>query len=109
MPASLVDFHYETHKKAENIFISPYRIIFSSINTGIRHDDYDYGEVNKLLDRSLKTFIKTACCYPDRITKQDYDSILVELLDSEKVHVNLMILEAKNQAILLYALRELNR
>jgi sestrin 1/3 len=82
-------------------------LIFNS--AGIRHDDYDYGEVNKLLDRSLKTFIKTACCYPDRITKQDYDSILVELLDSEKVHVNLMILEAKNQAVLLYALRELNR
>lgn len=76
---------------------------------GIRHDDYDYGEVNKLLDRPLKTFIKSACCYPDRITKKDYENILVELLDSEKVHVNLMILEAKNQAVLLYALRELNR
>jgi sestrin 1/3 len=83
--------------------------LFILLLTGIRHDDYDYGEVNKLLDRPLKAFIKTACCYPDRITKQDYDSILVELLDSEKVHVNLMILEAKNQAVLLYALRELNR
>jgi sestrin 1/3 len=74
---------------------------------GIRHDDYDYGEINQLLDRSLKTFIKAACCYPDRITKKDYDSILVELLDSEKVHVNLMLMEAKNQAILLYSLREI--
>lgn len=26
---------------------------------GIRHDDYDYGEINQLLDRSFKTFIKT--------------------------------------------------
>lgn len=76
---------------------------------GIRHDDYDYNEVNQLLDRTLKTFIKTACCFPDRITKKDYDSVLVELQDSEKVHVNLMILEAKNQAILLYALREIMR
>jgi sestrin 1/3 len=97
-----------THNRCVYVFAQV--SIFLSLNpAGIRHDDYDYGEVNKLLDRSLKTFIKTACCYPDRITKQDYDSILVELLDSEKVHVNLMILEAKNQAVLLYALRELNR
>uniref|UniRef100_A0A182WX33 eIF-4F 25 kDa subunit n=1 Tax=Anopheles quadriannulatus TaxID=34691 RepID=A0A182WX33_ANOQN len=74
---------------------------------GIRHDDYDYGEVNQLLDRSLKMFIKTACCFPERITKLDYDSVLVELQHSEKVvHINLMILEARNQAELLYALRE---
>lgn len=76
---------------------------------GIRHDDYDYGEVNQLLDRPLKMFIKTACCFPERITKKDYDSILLELQDSEKVHVNLMIMEARNQAELLYALRETMR
>lgn len=52
---------------------------------GIRHDDYDYGEVNQLLERPLKMFIKTACCFPERITKSDYDSILKELQHSEKV------------------------
>lgn len=107
------------------------------------------------MERSLKMFIKTACCFPERITKKDYDSILTELKDSEKVsayflivapnlnfkflsapfcgvsataiysrfhnivffsflvavqvHVNLMILEARNQAELLYALREIMR
>lgn len=76
---------------------------------GIRYDDYDYGEVNPLLDRALKMFIKTACCFPERITKTDYDSVLVELQHSEKVHVNLMIMEARNQAELLYALREITR
>jgi len=76
---------------------------------GIRYDDYDYGEVNQLLERSLKMFIKTACCFPERITKQEYDSILIQLQHSEKVHVNLMILEARNQAELLYALREIMR
>ncbi|XP_030376559.1 sestrin homolog isoform X2 [Scaptodrosophila lebanonensis] len=76
---------------------------------GIRHDDYDYGEVNQLLVRPLKMFIKTACCFPERITTKDYDSVLVELQDSEKVHVNLMIMEARNQAELLYALREIMR
>jgi sestrin 1/3 len=103
---------YKTLAGRQNVDTSKFRrAIWNYIQCiyGIRHDDYDYGEVNKLLDRPLKTFIKTACCFPERITKQDYDSILVELLDSEKVHVNLMILEAKNQALLLYALRELNR
>lgn len=55
---------------------------------GIRHDDYDYGEVNQLLEKSLKMFIKTACCFPERITKKDYDSILCELQDSEKVETS---------------------
>lgn len=39
----------------------------------------------QLLDRSLKMFIKTACCFPERITKKDYDSILTGLKHSEKV------------------------
>lgn len=30
-------------------------------------------------------FIKTACCFPERVTKSDYDSILKELQHSEKV------------------------
>ncbi|TMW43514.1 hypothetical protein DOY81_011406, partial [Sarcophaga bullata] len=89
-------------------FVVPFGIIFNCIY-GIRHDDYDYGEVNQLLDRPLKMFIKTACCFPERITTKDYDSILVELQDSEKVHVNLMVMEARNQAELLYALREIMR
>ncbi|XP_008191036.2 sestrin homolog [Tribolium castaneum] len=76
---------------------------------GIRHDDYDYGEINQLLERSLKTFIKSACCYPERVTKKDYDRVLREFKHSEKVHVNLMVLEARMQAELLYALRTVNR
>ncbi|XP_019871631.2 sestrin homolog [Aethina tumida] len=76
---------------------------------GIRHDDYDYGEINALLERSLKTFIKSACCYPERVTKKDYDRVLREFKHSEKVHVNLMVLEARMQAELLYALRTVNR
>lgn len=56
-----------------------------------RYDDYDYGEVNQLLERNLKVYIKTVACYP------------------EKVHVNLLLLEARMQAALLYALRAITR
>jgi len=76
---------------------------------GIRHDDYDYGEVNQLLERPLKSFIKTVCCYPERVRKADYDNVMREFKHSEKVHVNLMIMEAKIQAELLYALRTIMR
>lgn len=53
---------------------------------GIRHDDYDYNEVNQLLERSLKTFIKSAVCYPERVTKRDYDRVMREFKHSEKVY-----------------------
>lgn len=31
----------------------------------LRYDDYDYGEVNRLLERGLKLYIKAVACYPD--------------------------------------------
>ncbi|CAL1534141.1 unnamed protein product [Lymnaea stagnalis] len=76
---------------------------------GIRHDDYDYSEVNQLLERNLKAYIKTLTCYPERLQKKDYDGVMREFKHSEKVHVNLMLMEARQQAELLYALRALNR
>ncbi|KAF3833826.1 hypothetical protein F7725_025030 [Dissostichus mawsoni] len=33
---------------------------------GIRYDDYDYGSVNVLLERSLKVFVKTMACHRSR-------------------------------------------
>ncbi|ELT91094.1 hypothetical protein CAPTEDRAFT_227278 [Capitella teleta] len=76
---------------------------------GIRHDDYDYCEVNQLLERNLKAYVKTVTCFPERVTRRDYDSFMREFKHSEKVHVNLMVLEARMQAELLYALRAINR
>lgn len=32
---------------------------------GSRYDDYDYGEVNQLLERDLKLYIKAVACFPD--------------------------------------------
>ncbi|KAJ7995961.1 hypothetical protein DPEC_G00232130 [Dallia pectoralis] len=72
---------------------------------GIRYDDYDYGEVNQLLERSLKVYIKTVTCYPERTTRRMYDGFWRQFHHSEKVHVNLLLMEARMQAELLYALR----
>lgn len=53
---------------------------------GIRHDDYDYSEVNKLLSRQMKTYIKTLCCYPERMKDSLRDSVMNDFLQSEKVN-----------------------
>lgn len=29
------------------------------------YDDYEYGEVNQLLERDLKLYIKAVACFPD--------------------------------------------
>jgi sestrin len=52
---------------------------------GIRHDDYDYAQVNQLLERNLKTYIKTVTCYPERISKNDYEGVMRAFKHSEKV------------------------
>lgn len=87
------------------------RALFNYVHCmfGIRYDDYDYGEVNQLLERSLKVYIKTVACYPERVTKRMYDSYWRQFRHSEKVHVNLLLMEARMQAELLYALRAITR
>ncbi|XP_078423564.1 sestrin-2-like isoform X3 [Cetorhinus maximus] len=76
---------------------------------GIRYDDYDYGEVNQLLERSLKIYIKTVACYPEKTTNRMYTNFWRHFEHSEKVHLNLLLLEARMQAALLYALRAITR
>ncbi|KAM3866815.1 sestrin-3 [Diretmus argenteus] len=73
---------------------------------GIRYDDYDYGEVNQLLERDLKLYIKAVACFPDA-TKTPLP--WAPLKPSERIHVNLLIMEARLQAELLYALRAITQ
>lgn len=75
---------------------------------GIRQDDYDYKQLRKLLAKPLRTYIKVLCSCPERIEKKDYDSIMKEFTHSEKVHVNILIMEARIQASMLYFLRAVN-
>ncbi|XP_039978269.1 sestrin-2 isoform X1 [Xiphias gladius] len=72
---------------------------------GIRYDDYDYGGVNVLLERSLKVFVKTMACHPEQTTAHIYHDFWRHFRPSEKVHANLIVMEARLQAALLYTLR----
>lgn len=72
---------------------------------GIRHDDYDYSEVNELLHRKLKAYIKTASCYPELCSRGEYSNIMKDFQQSEKVHLLMLVGEAKVQSSLLYSMR----
>ncbi|XP_014909650.1 sestrin-2 isoform X1 [Poecilia latipinna] len=74
---------------------------------GIRYDDYDYGSVNVLLERSLKVFVKTMACHPEQTTARIYHAFWRHFRHSEKVHANLIVMEARLQAALLYTLRSI--
>lgn len=50
-----------------------------------RYDDYDYGEVNQLLERNLKVYIKTVACYPEKTTRRMYSLFWRHFRHSEKV------------------------
>ncbi|XP_074863602.1 sestrin-3-like isoform X2 [Carettochelys insculpta] len=76
---------------------------------GIRYDDCDYAEVNHFLERMLKIYIKTVTCYPEKMNPEMFSRFWKQFRHSEKVHVNLLILEARMQAELLYALRAITQ
>ncbi|XP_055034327.1 sestrin-3 isoform X2 [Misgurnus anguillicaudatus] len=76
---------------------------------GIRYDDYDYGEVNRLLERGLKLYIKAVACYPDSSKTPLCPLSWSPVKASDKVHVNLLVMEARLQAELLYALRAITQ
>ncbi|XP_023692204.1 sestrin-1 isoform X1 [Paramormyrops kingsleyae] len=98
-----------THRDVDTSMLR--RAIWNYIHCmfGIRYDDYDYGEINQLLDRNFKVYIKTMVCSPEKTTKRMYESFWRQFQHSEKVHVNLLLMEARMQAELLYALRAVTR
>lgn len=50
-----------------------------------RYDDYDYGSVNVLLERSLKVFVKTMACHPEQTMVHVYNAFWRHFRHSEKV------------------------
>jgi len=69
---------------------------------GIDFYDYDYAEVNKVLPISLKVYIKKVACYPQLITKADYEEASSVLSVKDKLHINILVMEAKRFASLLF-------
>ncbi|VDN87714.1 unnamed protein product [Brugia pahangi] len=60
-----------------------------------------------MLNRKMKTFIKMTCCHPHQITDSLRQSVMIDFRSSEKVHVLLIMMEARLQAELIYFFRAL--
>jgi sestrin len=71
---------------------------------GVLHDDYDYQEINLLLNKYNKEFVKKVVCYPEFITAHDYQQLGYVLAPNEKMHLCALVVESRKQAELLYAL-----
>lgn len=61
-------------------------LVADTVSVFCRYDDYDYGEINQLLDRSFKIYIKTMVCSPEKTTKRMYESFWRQFQHSEKVN-----------------------
>lgn len=75
---------------------------------GLLHDDYDYADVNRYLTRRLKMYIKKCACYPEELDSRDFSRFGFTLRNEEKVHINLLVAEARRQAELVYALHTIS-
>ncbi|GIY58418.1 sestrin homolog [Caerostris extrusa] len=106
------DLTYYTMGHKENVDTTIFRqAVWNYIHRiyGIIHDDYNYSEMENLLDYGFRSYVETVCFCPEKITKDAHDEIMRAFRHSEKVHVNLMVFEARLQAELLYALSAVMR
>ncbi|RKP25754.1 Sestrin, partial [Syncephalis pseudoplumigaleata] len=71
---------------------------------GLAHDDYDYAQVNRFLNRRLKQYVKKVACYPEELDARDFVHFGFVLRAEEKCHINLLVSVARKQAELVYGL-----
>lgn len=106
---AIISLTYKTMGDETDVDTTTFRIAtwnYIHLVFGIFHDDYRYDEVNQLLYRPYKEYVKMIACFPEKVTQADYLNFL-DLKHSEKVHINLLTLESRLQAELLYFLRTL--
>jgi len=98
---------YKKFNEKENVNTFPFRqAVWQYVQRvkGIFYDDYNYQEVNIFLNRSTKNYIKKIICYPQLVTRSDFNNIGIQLRPDEKVHVALLAVESSKQSELLYGL-----
>lgn len=103
---------YNSFNEHENIDTFPYRRalwFYVQRVKGVFYDDYNYPEVNLVLNRNTKSFIKKISCFPATVNQRDFNNLGVKLQPSEKVHIVLLASEASKQAELLWALDALSQ
>ena len=71
---------------------------------GIYRDDFNYRNIGILLSQPLQHFILRVC-EGVAMSKEEWELPGFELTEAEKVHVSLIVMEARRQAELLYAMQ----
>lgn len=64
--------------------------------------------MNKWLPREVKSLVKTNVCYPQLSTKVQWVKV-DNIKDSERVHINLLSMCARKQAVFLYAMNAVSQ
>lgn len=102
---------YRTLGSSDDVDTTKYRQAvwhYAQSLLGVRNDDFDYRQINLVLDRKLKVYVKKIVCAPETITKEDWEFSDV-LTYSERCHIALLASNARAQASLMYALRALHK
>lgn len=69
---------------------------------GYIHEDYNYSNVNKLLEVNYKKFIKNVSCYPHKLTKKDFQMMNMTFNKEEIMHIILLVAIIKSRTQLTY-------
>ena len=85
-------------RRAIQVFVERYM--------GVYRDDFNYKNIGKLLSQPLQQFI-VRVCEGVGMTTEEWSLVGFELTEAEKVHIALIVMEARRQAELLYAMQAL--
>jgi len=69
---------------------------------GYLHEDYNYSNVNKLLNVSYKTFIKNVACFPHKLTSEDFRLLGFAFNNEEILHIILLVSIIKERTQMTY-------
>jgi len=69
---------------------------------GYYHEDYNYSNVNKLLNVSYKTFIKNVACYPHKLKPEDFNDLNLAFNNEEILHIILLVSIIKERTQMTY-------
>jgi sestrin len=98
--------------EALGVNTKPYRIAiyhYTEYIHGYFHSEYEYKEVNNLLHKDLKAYIKAVACMPQSITTTTLSKVPVELKPFEICHIALLVMQAKFHIELMYGLLSLEK
>lgn len=75
---------------------------------GYIHDDYNYSNVNRLIETNLKKLIKKISCSPNILTEHDFEILSYTFSKEEILHLIMLIINIKTRIQLTYLSESVN-